>query len=171
MSIRRGRVPSVTLSFAASAVILALCVFAQAPSLGVEPISRTRSEALLVLAGGQEPSGSWNTSEEVVSESGPVAGKASKSTVRGSRAGKAFTTVGKKEIDAANAAKNDGVNKCENCGTDVVPGQKSQRGVSPPTNQRERDHIVPKSKGGDGTPSNGQVLCRECNLEKSDKKP
>ncbi|HEX8699275.1 MAG TPA: HNH endonuclease [Myxococcaceae bacterium] len=93
-----------------------------------------------------------------------VAGKAP----RGSRAGKPFTPAGKKEIDAANAAKNDGANKCENCGTEVVPGEKSQRGVTPPLNQRERDHIVPKSKGGYGTPSNGQVLCRECNLEKSD---
>jgi 5-methylcytosine-specific restriction endonuclease McrA len=94
-----------------------------------------------------------------------LAGKAS----RGSRAGKTFTPAGKKEIDAANAAKNGGTNKCENCGTEVVPAEKSQSGVTPPSNQRERDHIVPKSKGGEGSPSNGQILCRECNLEKSDK--
>ena len=94
-----------------------------------------------------------------------LAGKGSKG---GTRAGKSFTPAGKKEIDAANAAKNGGANKCENCGTDVVPGEKSQSGVTPPLNQRERDHIVPKSRGGDGTPANGQVLCRECNLEKSD---
>ncbi|EPX56280.1 hypothetical protein D187_007622 [Cystobacter fuscus DSM 2262] len=43
--------------------------------------------------------------------------------------------------------------------------------MSPPTNQRERDHVIPKSKGGEGTPENGQVLCRECNLEKSNKAP
>lgn len=98
-------------------------------------------------------------------EAALLAGKGSKG---GSRAGKSFTPAGKKEIDAANAAKNGGANKCENCGTDVVPGEKSQRGVTPPPNQRERDHIVPKSQGGDGTPANGQVLCRECNLDKSD---
>ena len=60
---------------------------------------------------------------------------------------------------------------CENCGTDVVPGQKSQSGVTPPANERQRDHIIPKSKNGDGAPSNGQILCRGCNLKKSDKLP
>jgi 5-methylcytosine-specific restriction endonuclease McrA len=89
----------------------------------------------------------------------------------GIRAGKDFTPAGKRQIDADNAAKNRGANKCENCGVEVVPGQKSERGVSPPGNQRERDHIVPKSRGGDGSPENGQVLCRDCNLDKSDKVP
>ncbi|MET0406115.1 MAG: HNH endonuclease signature motif containing protein [Cystobacter sp.] len=100
-----------------------------------------------------------------------LAGKGSKGGASGSRMGKAFTPAGKKKIDAANAAKNDGVNKRETCGTEVVPGQQSQSGVSPPVNQRERDHVVPRSKGGEGVPENGQVLCRECNLEKSNKAP
>jgi len=106
------------------------------------------------------------------SVSGSSAGDgAAKGSANGGRAGKVFTPGGKRQIDAENAARKGGVNKCENCGAKVVPGQKSQRGVAPPANQRERDHIIPKSQGGDGTPSNGQILCRGCNLEKSDTRP
>ncbi|MCY1079788.1 HNH endonuclease [Archangium lansingense] len=162
MSIHRGQAVTAPLSLTAAAVILTLSLCAQAQSTSIESVSSTPVEALSALTAGQELLEPWT---------GHLAGKVSKGSARGSRSGKAFTPAGKKEIDATNAAKNDGVNKCESCEVEVVPGQKSQRGVSPPNNQRERDHITPKSKGGDGTPSNGQVLCRECNLEKSDKKP
>ena len=84
------------------------------------------------------------------------------------RAGKAFTKKGKEIIDQRNIERH-GKPKCENCGVDVVPAQKSARGVSPPGNERQRDHIVPRSNGGSGTPDNGQVLCRECNIDKSNK--
>ncbi|MEO5726653.1 MAG: HNH endonuclease [Byssovorax sp.] len=30
---------------------------------------------------------------------------------------------------------------------------------------------MPESKGGDGAPINGQVLCRDCNLKKGDRYP
>ncbi|MDC3986680.1 HNH endonuclease [Polyangium jinanense] len=86
----------------------------------------------------------------------------------GPRAGKLFTAKGKAEIDAANAARNGGVNVCETCGSQAVPAQKSQRGVRPPGNERHRDHQIPRSKGGNGDPSNGQILCRDCNLKKGD---
>jgi hypothetical protein len=92
---------------------------------------------------------------------------ASGGTAGGERAGKAFTPKGKAELDAENAARHGGTNACESCGKEVEPGQKSQKGVSPPKNERQRDHIIPKSKGGNGDPSNGQILCRDCNLEKS----
>jgi RHS repeat-associated protein len=92
-----------------------------------------------------------------------------KGTSGGPRAGKQFTPKGKREIDEANAKKNAGINKCENCGIKVVPGEKSQKGIAPPGNERQRDHIIPRSKGGDGDPPNGQILCRDCNIKKSDK--
>ena len=97
--------------------------------------------------------------------------RAAKGTAGGARAGKRFTAKGKVEIDAENATRNGGANVCEGCGTRVVPGQRAKPGVKPPENERQRDHIVPKSKGGDGDPMNGQVLCRGCNLTKSDSNP
>lgn len=70
-----------------------------------------------------------------------------------------------------NALKNRGKIKCEGCGTATVPSKKSQKGVTPPKNEAQVDHINPKSKGGRGNPDNGQVLCRGCNREKSNKLP
>ena len=80
-----------------------------------------------------------------------------------------FTKSGKDAVKDYNSIKNDGVIKCENCGVETVPAQRHQRGVTPPSNEAHVDHIVPKSKGGSGTPNNGQVLCRNCNLKKGNK--
>jgi 5-methylcytosine-specific restriction endonuclease McrA len=89
----------------------------------------------------------------------------------GSRAGQSFTPKGKQVVKQKNAAKNDGKNRCENCGTETVPAKKHEKGVTPPPNEAHVDHVVPKAKGEPGEPDNGQVLCREGNLEKSDKAP
>ncbi len=85
-----------------------------------------------------------------------------------SREGMGFTKGGKKQIDQANAEKYGGKNVCENCQAEVAPGKQHEKGVRPPGNERQRDHIDPRSKGGSGIPDNGQVLCRECNIKKSD---
>jgi RHS repeat-associated protein len=96
------------------------------------------------------------------------AADAVKGTAGGERAGKAMTPAGKAEVKAENAAQNGGQTTCNNCGQSTVPAKQSQSGVTPPGNETHVDHVVPKSKGGDGSPSNGQVLCRDCNLKKSD---
>ncbi|MEW6431870.1 MAG: toxin TcdB middle/N-terminal domain-containing protein [Myxococcota bacterium] len=84
----------------------------------------------------------------------------------GERAGKAFTRAGKTQVKAENAAAHGGQTTCTNCGQRTVPGQQSRAGVTPPGNETHVDHIIPRSKGGNGSPDNGQVLCRDCNLRK-----
>ena len=46
--------------------------------------------------------------------------------------------------DAAGAADN----TCQICGVKTVPAKKSAKGVTPPANEGQTDHIKPKSKGG-----------------------
>jgi 5-methylcytosine-specific restriction endonuclease McrA len=84
----------------------------------------------------------------------------------GERAGKPFTRAGKAEVKADNAAAHGGQTTCTNCGQATVPGQQSRAGVTPPKNETHVDHIIPKSQQGNGSPNNGQVLCRDCNLRK-----
>lgn len=45
------------------------------------------------------------------------------------------------------------------------------KGVTPPKNETQVDHKVPKGKGGPGDVDNAQVLCRDCNLKKGSKEP
>jgi 5-methylcytosine-specific restriction endonuclease McrA len=47
--------------------------------------------------------------------------------------------------------------------------EKHVKDVTPPLNEAQVDHVIPKVKGGKGDPANGQVLCRDCNIKKSDK--
>jgi hypothetical protein len=55
--------------------------------------------------------------------------------------------------------------KCKLCGCDTPL---SLRGKHEP-NSPELDHIIPISKGGKHSYSNTQLLCRQCNQDKSDK--
>ncbi|MFG2722582.1 HNH endonuclease [Streptomyces sp. NPDC048416] len=42
--------------------------------------------------------------------------------------------------------------------------QQSVKGVTPPLDEGHVDHVVRREDGGSGTPENGQLLCRECNV-------
>jgi hypothetical protein len=93
-----------------------------------------------------------------------------KGAAGGPRAYKPFTRKMKGEaIEKAREA--DGTVRCEGCGNPTVPAEQSQRGVTPPGNERALDHVHPRAKGGDGSPGNLQVLCRTCNGQKGDKLP
>ena len=79
-----------------------------------------------------------------------------------------FTSKTKKTILKENETFHDS-HSCEKCGCGLVKPEKSQKGVTPPQNEWQIDHIDAESKGGPATEINGQVLCRKCNRDDSDK--
>ena len=85
------------------------------------------------------------------------------------RAGKDFTKAGKEAVIDLNRIQNNGQVKCANGGIETTPAKQSIKNTTPASNERQVDHVIPKSKGGQGTPKNGQVLCRGCNIKKSNK--
>ncbi|WP_309894920.1 HNH endonuclease signature motif containing protein [Archangium sp.] len=91
--------------------------------------------------------------------------------IAGKQKGTRFTQKKKEIVKQDNSNRNEGKNRCESCGVETVPAQQHKKGVTPPDNETQVDHVVPKAKGGKGEPDNGQVLCRDCNLKKGDKGP
>jgi RHS repeat-associated protein len=85
------------------------------------------------------------------------------------RAGKDFTPKGRQVVIDDSKARNGGKPVCVDCGRTTSTPQQSKKGVTPPDDETHVDHMTPKSKGGDGSPSNGCVRCRLHNLQKSDK--
>jgi RHS repeat-associated protein len=82
------------------------------------------------------------------------------------RPGKDVTKAGKEATIDVNRAKNGGKTVCEECGTQTVPAKKDTKGVTPPVNRTEVDHVKRKREGGSGTPDNTRVTCRDCNQKK-----
>ena len=107
----------------------------------------------------------------LLSASNADVGPERKGVAGGARAGRGFTKKGKKEVIEENRKKNEGSTVCEDCATETVPAKKGSKGVTPPNNETNVDHVHPRSKDGDGSVENGQVLCRSCNLIKGDKWP
>ena len=56
-----------------------------------------------------------------------------------------------------NRIQNNGQVKCANCGIETTPAKQSIKNTTPTSNERQVDHVIPKSKGGKGTPKNGQA--------------
>jgi hypothetical protein len=82
--------------------------------------------------------------------------------------GKPFSSSQRKNIFEANREANGGVLRSDKDGIELVPGQKHTRGVSPPANEAQIDHIIARSKGGTNSNANAQILSREQNRRKSD---
>lgn len=83
--------------------------------------------------------------------------------------GKDFTLKQKEQIIQDNIKRNNGVVKSDLSGQELVKPQKSMKGVTPPKNEWQIDHVVPKDKGGTNSYSNAQVLSREENRIKWNK--
>ncbi|MEO5729210.1 MAG: HNH endonuclease signature motif containing protein, partial [Byssovorax sp.] len=86
----------------------------------------------------------------------------------GPRAGKPFTSAMKSEAWKSNEVKHGGQPTCETCSQPIVPARRSESGVRPPSNEGQLDHVVPRTRGGNGSLDNAEYLCRTCNRAKSD---
>jgi RHS repeat-associated protein len=86
-------------------------------------------------------------------------------------AGKGFTQAQKRRILDLNRARHGGELRSDLSGEQLVPARQSQRGVTPPPNEAQVDHVYPRSRGGSNTVDNSQVLSRQENRAKSNKVP
>jgi hypothetical protein len=82
--------------------------------------------------------------------------------------GKPFTQGQKQQILAENRAKNGGELRDDRTGEVLVPSEQSQRGLTPPSNEAQIDHVYPRSRGGPNAYSNAEVRSRANNNKKRD---
>lgn len=127
--------------------------------------------AEVATLGGATPAavavGAHGVSSAVMGMSNLVKSSSNGNSGSNSRSGKSFTPKEKQKVVNENKAKNNGNTVCENCGVNTTKPEKSKKGVTPPKTDTQVDHKVPESKGGSGTADNGQILCRDCNIKKS----
>lgn len=70
------------------------------------------------------------------------------------------------EMKRLNREHNGGALRSDMDGTVLVDSKKSIKGVTPPSNEAQIDHIIPVDKGGTRTSSNLQILSRQQNRDK-----
>jgi RHS repeat-associated protein len=80
--------------------------------------------------------------------------------------GKVFTQSQKAQIYEANRLRNGGVLRSDCSGCELVPSQKSVKGVSTPRNAAQVDHNLARSRGGSSSFRNARVLSAEENRTK-----
>jgi RHS repeat-associated protein len=78
-----------------------------------------------------------------------------------------YTSGARFSKTTAKQTANNADNKCEYCGVETTPAQKSQSGVTPPDNEGQTDHVDPRSNGGSNSPDNAAHACRACNIRYS----
>ena len=75
----------------------------------------------------------------------------------------AVLRAGEAEIYAANRERNAGVLRSDCSGRELVPSQKSMKGVPTPANAAQVDLHLARSKGGSNSFRNARVLSAEKN--------
>ncbi|HEY1731439.1 MAG TPA: RHS repeat-associated core domain-containing protein, partial [Terriglobales bacterium] len=126
----------------------------QAGSLGAEAgdTAAMVTGLIEVGAGGTEAAATLPAAGTVVGAVVPAAGAmaaihgagtAATATTSLFKAGGVFSKKSKAEV----TARDNGT--CQRCGVKTTPAQQSTAGVTPPGNEGQTDHIVPRSKGGD----------------------
>jgi hypothetical protein len=83
---------------------------------------------------------------------------------------KPFTRRQHREALAANRAANQGVLRSDKSGRILAQPQQSKRGVTPAANEANLDHVVPMDAQGTNSNRNLQVLARDENLIKRNKR-
>jgi 5-methylcytosine-specific restriction endonuclease McrA len=85
--------------------------------------------------------------------------------------GKDFTDAQRSKIYAENQRRNGGVLRSDESGILLVKGSKHFKGVVPPPNEAQIDHICPREHGGTNHYYNAKVLSRKENRNKWDTMP